>query len=429
MIRATRDRVSSWLAGFGPALVFAVAVVGMGDFVTNASLGAAHGYSFLWLLALGVAFRFVWLDTSARYVLTTGEGLISGLTRLGRPITLSLLLVAPVLGHLTNLARIVLFSRIAQLLVPLPGGHGAAIYGAAFVAAVLVAILRGGYPWLERFSRWLILGLGVGLAAAALFSHPSPAGILRGLIPSVPATSDVKATLLMVTALIGTEAGSLTNLTYASFLSAKQWRDASAIRMQRRDLIQSVGAIFIVGALTQIAAASTMAGSGIRIQTADDLVHVVGDSLGSVGVLLVALGLAAKVFSSSVGGTTGYAMVIAELGRQLAPTSPNPESPSHGSQSRAVGWIAVVLMVTPLYGLFTNWTPVTLVLVSQAATVVLIPVLTLGLVRLTRARGVIAVGSSDPLRIGVMLAMTLVSLWILWHNVVVWTAPALSGRS
>ena len=146
-------------------------------------------------------------------------------------------------------------------------------------------------------------------------------------------------------------------------------------------------------------------------------------------MLLVALGLAAKVFSSSVGGTTGYAMVIAELGGHLAPTSPSPESPSHRSHSRAVAWIAVVLMVTPLYGLFTSWTPVTLVLISQAATVILIPVLTLGLVRLTRTREVMGLGASGPLRTGVMVAMTLVSLWILWHNVMVWTEPVLSGRS
>jgi Mn2+/Fe2+ NRAMP family transporter len=73
----------------------------------------------------------------------------------------------------------------------------------------------------------------------------------------------------------------------------------------------------------------------------------------------------------------------------------------------------------------TTWTPVTLVLLSQAATVVLIPVLSLGLVRLTRQRERMGVSTSGPLRTGVMLLMTAVSLWILWRNATIWAGPLL----
>jgi len=415
---------------FGPGLVFALAVVGMGDFVTNASLGAAYGYAFLWLLAVGVAFRFTWLDTSARYVLTTGEGLVDGLARLGRPLVLSIFLIAPLLGHILNLARIVLFGQIAQLLLPLPVAHGAAVYGVAFVAVVLVAILRGGYAWLEQFSKWLIAGLSVGLAAAALVSRPEASAIVRGLIPSVPPTSDVRSTLLMVTALVGTEAGSLTNLTYASFLRARGWRDASALGRQRRDLILSVSAIFLVGVLTQIAAASAFGGSGVQLKTASDLVHVIADKVGPLGVFLVAIGLSGKVFSSAVGGTTGYALIITELGRRYVPGLRRPVAVA-GTDEKATerdplfAWTCVFLVVSPIYGLFTAWTPVTLVLFSQAATVVLIPVLSLALIRLTRQQERMGARTSGMLRTSVMLLMAMVSLWILWRNAAAWAGPLL----
>ncbi len=407
----------------------------MGDFVTNASLGAQYGYRFLWLLALGVAFRFTWLDTSARYVLATGEGLVEGLARLGRPLVLTLFLIAPILGHILNLARIVLFGQIAQLLLPLPIPHGAAAYGIGFVVVVLVAILRGGYPWLEQFSKWLICGLTIGLAVAASVSHPQASGILRGLIPSVPPTTDVRSTLLMVTALIGTEAGSLTNITYASFLRAKGWRDQSALGLQRRDLLLSVSAIFLVGVLTQIAAANTMAGSGVQLKTASDLVHVIADKVGPIGVWLIAAGLSAKVFSSAVGGTTGYALIITELGRRYVPGLSRADSviapastetaDAEGERDPLFKWTAILLVVSPLYGLMTTWTPVTLVLLSQAATVVLIPVLSLGLVRLTRQRDRMGVSTSGLLRTSVMLLMTAVSLWILWRNAAAWAGPLL----
>jgi hypothetical protein len=62
---------------------------------------------------------------------------------------------------------------------------------------------------------------------------------------------------------------------------------------------------------------------------------------------------------------------------------------------------------------------------SQAATVVLIPVLSLGLVRLTRQRDRMGVSTSGLLRTSVMLLMTAVSLWILWRNAAAWTGPLL----
>jgi len=429
----TRSQSSSRLT-LGPGLVFVLAVVGIGDFVTNASLGEAYGYAFLWLLAVGVAFRFTWLDTSARYVLATGEGLVEGLARLGRPLVLTLFVIAPIIAHVFNLARIVLFAQLAQLLLPLPVTWGAAVYGLAFVFLVITAILRGGYTWLEGFSKWLIGGLTIGLGAAVALSHPDPAGIVRGLIPSVPPTTDGRSTLLMVTALIGTEAGSLTNLTYASFLRARGWRDVSALALQRRDLVLSVSAIFLVGVLTQIAAANTMFGSGAQLKTARDLVQVIADKVGPIGIVLVGVGLGAKVFSSAVGGTTGYALIITELGRRYVPGLRRSDARSEAAADEArrdalFVWSAVLLVVSPVYGLITDWTPVTLVLVSQAATVVLIPVLSLSLVRLTGQRERMGRRTSGPLRITIMLVMTMVSLWVLWQNVAVWTRPLLQTYS
>jgi Mn2+/Fe2+ NRAMP family transporter len=304
------------------------------------------------------------------------------------------------------------------------------VYGVGFVAAVVVAILRGGYPWLEQFSKWLIAGLSVGLAAAALVSRPEASAIVRGLIPSVPPTSDVRSTLLMVTALVGTEAGSLTNLTYASFLRARGWRDASALGRQRRDLILSVSAIFLVGVLTQIAAASAFGGSGVQLKTASDLVHVIADKIGPLGVVLVAIGLCGKVFSSTVGGTIGYALIITELGRRYVPGLRRPVAVASTDgdaieRDPLFTWTCVVLVVSPIYGLFTTWTPVTLVLLSQAATVVLIPVLSLSLIRLTRQPERMGARASGVLRTSVMLLMAMVSLWILWRNAAAWAGPLL----
>jgi Mn2+/Fe2+ NRAMP family transporter len=419
------------LSTLGPGIVFVLTVVGMGDFVTNSALGATHAYAFLWMLAMGVAFRFVWLDTSARYVLVTGESLIEGFARLGRPIVVVLFLVAPLLCHLTNLARVVLIGEAAQLLVPLPGAHGAAWYSLAFTAIALATVLRGGYAWLETFCKWLIFALGVGLLAAAVLSRPDPLMVARGLIPSIPPGSDTRATLLMLTALIGTEAGSLTNLTYASFLHEKGWRDASALPLQRRDLLISVGAIFVVGLLTQIAATNTLFGAGVRLENARDLAQVIAGRLGAAGVVLFALGIWGKIFSSSVGVTTGYSLIITELGRRYIPglrraAADNAPSDTRRDRDPMFRWTAALLLISPLYVLLTDWKPVMLVLIGQSAMVLLMPVFSFGLVRLTRRQERMGAYVSGPLRTGALLLMTAVSLWILWRNAVEWIATSTS---
>ena len=413
------------LATLGPGIVFALTVVGMGDFVANSALGATHAYAFLWLLVVSVVFRFVWLDTAARYVLASGEGLIDGFARLGRPIVYALFVMAPILCHLTNLARIVLVGEAAQMLIPLPVARGAAWYSLCFTGIALVVVLRGGYPWLEVFCKWLIAALGGGLLAAALLSGPDPASIARGLIPSIPAGIDPRTTLLMVTALVGTEAGSMTNLTYASFLREKGWRDASAFPLQRRDLLFSVGAIFVVGLLTQVAATNTLYGTGVRLENARDLSRVIADRLGTVGAVLFAIGLWGKVFSSSVGVTTGYSLIITEIGRRYVPglrrrgydALPGIHQHDHDVMFR---WTAALLLISPLYVLLTDWKPVMLVLIGQSAMVVMIPVLSLGLIRLTRMRDRMGHYVSGPLRLGLLMVLTAVSLWFLWRNAVEW---------
>ncbi len=73
----------SYMKSLGPGLVYVLTVLGSGDLVSNSAAGAGYGYAFIWTLALTLVFRFVWVNTSAKYVLVTGESLAQGYARLG----------------------------------------------------------------------------------------------------------------------------------------------------------------------------------------------------------------------------------------------------------------------------------------------------------------------------------------------------------
>ena len=61
------------MGSVGPGLVYVLAVLGAGDIVSNSTAGAGYRYSLIWVLGITMVFRFVWVNTSAKYVLVTGE--------------------------------------------------------------------------------------------------------------------------------------------------------------------------------------------------------------------------------------------------------------------------------------------------------------------------------------------------------------------
>jgi len=420
-------RLAAAFQSLGPGWVFALAVIGPADMVANTTLGATHGYALIWALAVVLVFRYVWLSTSAKYVLVTGESLLDGYSRLGRWVAWAFLAVILVMRHLQNLYKIALLGSVAHLLAPLPVGSSERWWSLALTGAAFAMVFWGGYPVLESFCKRLAAVMGAMLVAAAALSRPDPAGILRGaLIPTIPESAGLYSTVLLLTALIGAEAGSLTNLTYSYFMYEKGWRDLSYRRRQNWDLAFSVGAIFLMGMLLQITAAGTLHGAGARLDNAGDLVRIFSAKLGLAGRLIFGLGLWAALFSSLVGTTTGYAMMATDICRKHVPLFRRPEGhtqPKRGVQHDPIFRCLVALwLFSPLYVLFTGWTPVWLVLAVSSAVVVLIPFLSLALLRITSDRRLMGAHQNGWFTNVMLVLLAGVSLYLAGRSAHVWLA-------
>jgi len=387
-VTATGGPARPWRA-VGPGLVFVLTVVGPGDLVANVAAGASHGYALLWVLPVALAFRFAWLSTSARYVLVTGETLVAGFARYGRWslwLTLGSLVV---IRHMSNLTKVLLMGGAAHALVPLPTPSSPAIWGAASAVAAYAFMARGGYGPVERLCKVLAVAFGVSLVVAAVASRPSVGGVLYGLfVPSAPADVGLYSTLLLVTALVGTESGSLTNITYSYFVIEKGWRSAADLRTQRVDLAIGVGALLLAAVALQAAAAATLYGTATSVESVDDLSRLLSTTFGRAGVLVFAAGLLGKTFAGFVGGTTGYALLAGDIVRRLGrePEAAATKTAVDRRDDRVYqSWVAI-LALSPLYVVFTSWQPVILALLASAAMAGLIPLLAIGLLLLGNDR-------------------------------------------
>ena len=297
-------QLATLLTTVGPGFVYALTVLGTGDIVSNIMAGAGYRYSLIWALGMTLVFRYIWVNTSAKYVLVSGESLLTGYARVGKWVPLVVLLSVFPTRYFGNQYLILLLGSSAHMLYPLPTEWSSRIWGCFFTLIAFSMMFWGGYPAIERFCKILVGVMGAALLVAASLSDPDPAAILSGIfIPHVPEGQGLYSALLIVMALVGTEAGSTANLTYVYFMSAKGWKGVSYLRQQRFDLAVGVLSLFLMGGLLQIAAGGVMYPRGIQVQDPQDLARVFSETQGIVGLIVFALGLWGSCFSSFIGST------------------------------------------------------------------------------------------------------------------------------
>jgi Mn2+/Fe2+ NRAMP family transporter len=402
---------------FGPGLVFFFTALGPGTFLTSAVTGATYGYALLWAIAPVLLFRYVWISTAASYVLVTRESLLQGYARIGRWLVWTVLAITIVVRHSSNLYTILLMGQAAHGLMPLPMAASSAVWSAGLTLLGVLLIVWGGYQLTERACTVVIAVLAVSLPVAVVLARPDPQAMLRGLVvPTMPDSTGFYSALLLLAAMIGAQAGSMSNLSYPYFATEKGWAGAEDLRRQRMDLQASSAVRFGVGALLQIAAAATLLPLGIKPNSAEQLVRIYGLSLGPIGSAIFGVGLLGICFSSFVGGTMGYSLIVRDICRRYVPglrlPSDAPAMTAPGTQDRVYRWSAALLGLSPLYIVFLNVEPVALTLAVRAMVVIVIPVLVGSLLILANNRTLMGDHRPGLFNNAVLTLLVLVSVYL-----------------
>jgi Mn2+/Fe2+ NRAMP family transporter len=399
--------------------------MGPGTFLSSAVAGATYGYALLWALALALAFRYVWVNAAAAYVLVTGESLLQGYARLGRWLVWTSLAATVLVRHSSNLYTILLMGNAAHVLLPLPIASSRATWSIGLTVVGVGMMVGGGYPIVERACRAVMLMLGVTLPVAVVHARPDPAALLHGLlVPTVPDSQGFYSAILILAAMIGAQAGSLSNLSYAYLTTEKGWRGPRDLPAQRRDLMFSTACRFAVGLMLQVVAAATLLPLGLRPDDAEHLVRMFSDSMGLTGTIVFGAGLWGICFSSFVGGTMGYALIVRDICRRFVPAF-SAGRDSHGmtrptERDPVYRWAAVFLGLSPLYVVFLGVEPVTLTLVVRSLVVVVIPVLVGALLVIVNNRRLMGVHRPGPVTNGLLVLLVVISVYLTIRNIGQW---------
>jgi Mn2+/Fe2+ NRAMP family transporter len=325
------------LAALGPGILFAGAAIGVSHLVQSTRAGALYGLALVLLVVLAHVMKLPAMLFGPRYAAATGRSLLHAYKKQG-PITLGAFAIVQVGTMFTIQAAVtaVTAALVGPLVLePILGGVGILGEGehlplwvvSAGILVVCIALLAvGGFKWLDRVVKLLMLVMAIGTVLAAGMQLPN---LGLSSTPLWPSEWNV-ALLVFAVALVGWMPAPLDITVWHSLWSlAKNKQSGHTASRRECELDFYVGfALCVVLALAFVVlGASLLYGSGTEPAEkagafANQLVGLYTESLGEWSRPLIATCAIAVMFSTTITvldaiPRTMSALVDEALGREF----------------------------------------------------------------------------------------------------------------
>ncbi|WP_328412733.1 Nramp family divalent metal transporter [Nocardia sp. NBC_00403] len=318
--RTASQRARSVSVLLGPAFVAAIAYVDPGNVASNISAGAQFGYLLVWVIVMANVMAGLVQFLSAKLGLVTGMSLPEAVRdKASRPVRLAYWGQAETVAMATDLAEVVGGAIALKLLFGLPLVVGGVITGVVSMGLLVVQDRRGQRPF-ERVITGLLAIIAIGFLASVVISPPSASGTIGGLLPQFQGAESV----LLAAAMIGA-----TVMPHAVYLHSGLARDRHGhpepgplrvrlLRVTKYDVGLAMVLAGTVNLAMLLMAANTLRGRE-NVDTLEGAHAAVGEVLGPVAALLLAIGLLASGLASTSVGAYAGAMIMEGLLRRKIP--------------------------------------------------------------------------------------------------------------
>lgn len=367
------------LALMGPAFVAGAWRFGPGALTSAVQAGSQYGYMLLWVILVSAVLMFVFNDMAVRLGLASGDSIIKVTKqKLGRPVG-----VMAGLGVFSITLMFAVGNAVGSglALSLLLGGSVVGWTLASTVAVGLLIAMRNTYKAMERLLVALIGLMSVGFLASTLLSDPDWAAAAQGLIPKFPAEASV-----LLIALIGTNF-SINSAFYTGYaiherkLNRQQYRAITLMDTLPGNVATAFMAMLII-----IVASAVLHSTGTVATTFPQLASVLEPLAGKVGAVLFSLGFFAAAFSSMAANASAGGTLLAD---------------ALGWNSSLSGWRVKLLVYGVLawgatVAVVAKGSPIELIIIAQALTVLVAPFLGIILFLLTRREDVMGDLKNGP---------------------------------
>ena len=152
----------------GPGLLFAGAAIGVSHLVQSTKAGAEFGFGLIWALILSNIFKYPFFLYGPKYAATTGESLLDGYLKIGKPVLITYFILSLVTMFTIQSAVTIVTAGLAIELF----GFSSIIevWSIILILICLLILLIGRYRFLDKLIKFVIMLLTISTVLAVIFA-------------------------------------------------------------------------------------------------------------------------------------------------------------------------------------------------------------------------------------------------------------------
>ncbi len=366
----------------GPAIIVAAVVLGPGSITTSTKVGAAFGYSTLWLLLLllilliGAASLAAWLGATLERSLC-GELSARLGSWAGAVIGIAFFLIVAGFQSSNNMAVVAGIEPLLGDGVTFPKWAIVLTLGA--VNLIIIAVLylaRDLYKQIERIMKLFVFVMVMAFLVNFFWAKPSAESAVSGLKPDLSPFFDT-TTLLIIMGLIGTTY-SVAGAFYQGYLVRERGWGPEEVKSGFRDSVFGMCVLVGVTSVILMTSAATFHGKvgPDELSNAGKMSAQLKSAFGPAASWIFCFGFLAGAFSSFLVNAMIGGHVFSD-GMGLGSSLSNRSALHATTAALLVGMVVGILALTK-----ENFDRTTTIVIAQASTVVAGPAVMAGLLYL-----------------------------------------------
>lgn len=303
----------NWFKNVGPGVLVSAAFIGPGTVTVCTLAGVNFQFALLWALLLSVISCIVLQEMAARLGIVSQAGLSESIRKeiqnpFLRVLAIILVLSAIVLGNAAyeagNITGAVLgiTAVTSPLELELNSAFSINIWSLVIGVIAFTLLFIGNYKILERVFIGLVVLMSISFIITAFLTQPDYSAVLEGLLVPRIGTDGI----LTVIALVGTTVVPYNLFLHASLVSEK-WKDASKLKIARRELSLAI----ILGGVVSMAIVICASAPNLKnVASAADLAVGLKPLFGEYATWFIAIGLLAAGITSAITAPLAAAFVV-----------------------------------------------------------------------------------------------------------------------
>jgi len=154
----------SFLNSLGPGLLFAGAAIGVSHLVQSTKAGAEFGFGLLWALLLVQIFKYPFFQFGPRYASATGESLLDGYKKLGKPVLIAYYIINFATMFTIQAAVTIVTAGIASQLFGIT--NDLVLWSVTIIGVSVIILVIGKYKLLDNLMKYIIILLTISTVIA-----------------------------------------------------------------------------------------------------------------------------------------------------------------------------------------------------------------------------------------------------------------------